>query len=77
MQNSKLPSETSDTDVLGPVKWKPIVYVYKRRLASTMYQVYHDSLPDQFESLFETRNNSTTYNLRRINHFSHLYLGGA
>ena len=30
----KLPSETPDTDVLDLVKWKPLVYIYKRRLAS-------------------------------------------
>ena len=37
-----------------------------------MYQVYHDSLPDQLLSLFETRNINTTYNLRRTNLFSHV-----
>ena len=68
----KLPTETPDTDVLELVKWKPLVYIYKRRLASIMYQVYHNSLPDQFTALFETRNTNTNYNLRRINHFSHV-----
>ena len=33
-----------------------------------MYQVYHDSSPDQFVSLMETRNINTSFNLRRINH---------
>jgi len=37
-----------------------------------MYQLYHNSLPDQFTALFETRNTNTNYNLRRINHFSHV-----
>ena len=37
-----------------------------------MYQIYHDSLPDQFTALFETRNTNTNYNLRRNNHFSHV-----
>ena len=68
----KLPSETPDTDVLDFVKWKPLLYVYKRRLASIMYQVYYDSLPDQLLSLFETRNVDTSYNLRRTNHFLHV-----
>ena len=68
----KLPSETPDTDVLDLVKWKPLVYIYKRRLASIMYYVYHDSLPDQLLSLFETRNINASYNLRRTNHFSHV-----
>ena len=30
----KLPSETPDSDVLDLVKWKPLGYIYKRRLAS-------------------------------------------
>ena len=68
----KLPSETSDTDVLDLVKWKPLAYIYKRRIASIMYQVYHNSLPDQFSALFETRNINTSYTLRRINYFSHV-----
>lgn len=42
----KLTTETPDTDVLDLVKWKPLVYIYKRRLASIMYQIYHNSVPD-------------------------------
>ena len=55
----KLPTETPDTDVLDLVKWKPLVYVYKRRLASVMYQIYHNSLSDQFTALLETCNTNT------------------
>ena len=68
----KLPSETPDSDVLDLVKWKPLGYIYKRTLASIMYQVFHNSLPDQLTALFETRNTDNTYNLRRINDFSHV-----
>ena len=64
----KLPSEIPETDVLDLVKWKPLVNIHKRRLASIMYQVYHDSSPDQFVSLVETRNINTSFNLRRLNH---------
>lgn len=39
-----------------------------------MYQIYHNSLPDQFTALFETRNTNTNYyNLRHINHFLHVW----
>ena len=68
----KLPSETPDSDVLDLVKWKPLGYIYKRTLASIMYQVFHNSLPDQLTALFETRNTDNTYNVRRINDFSHV-----
>ena len=68
----KLSSETPDSDVLDLVKWKPLGYIYKRRLASIMYQVFHNSLPDQLTALFETRNTDNNYNLRRINDFSHV-----
>ena len=68
----KLPSETPDSDVLDLVKWKPLGYIYKRRLASIMYQVFHNSLPDQLTALFEIRNTDNNYNLRRINDFSHV-----
>ena len=40
----KLPTANRDTDILDLVKWKPLVYIYKRRLASIMYQVYHTVL---------------------------------
>ena len=58
----KLPSETPDSDILDLVKWKPLGYIYKRRLASIMYQVFHSSLPDQLTALFETRNTNNNYN---------------
>ena len=37
-----------------------------------MYQVFHNSLPDQLTALFEIRNNDNNCNLRRINDFSHV-----
>jgi len=66
----KLPSETPDADVLQIVKWKPLIYIYKRRLASIMYQVFNNSLPDQLTSLLGTRYNDNNYKLRRSNDFS-------
>lgn len=67
----KLPSETPDSDVLDLVKWKSLSDLYKRRLASIMYQVHHKTLPDQLTALFETRTSDSNYNFRRINTFSH------
>ena len=43
---------------------------YKRRLASIMYQVFNNSLPDQLTSLLGTRYNDNNYKLRRSNDFS-------
>ena len=68
----KLLSETPDSDVLDLVKWKSLGYIYKRRLASIVYQVYHNSLPDQLTALFTKRNIDSNYNLRRINDFPHV-----
>ena len=68
----KLSSKTPDSDVLDLVKWKPLGYIYKRRLASIMYQVFHYSLPDQLTAPFETRNTDNSYNLRHINDFSYV-----
>ena len=68
----KLPSETLHSDILDLVKWKPLGYIYKRGLASIMYQVFHSSLPDQLTALFETRNTNNNYNVRRINDVSHI-----
>ena len=52
------------------MKWKPLSYNYKRRLASIMYQVYDHSLPEQLTSLLGTRNVDNKYKLRRMNDFS-------
>jgi len=68
----KLPSETPDSDVLDFVKWESLGYLYKRRLASIMYQVYRNSLPGQLTALFETRNSDNNYNFRRTNTFLHV-----
>ena len=47
-----------------------MIYIYKRRLASIMYQVFNNSLPDQLTSLLGTRYNDNNYKLRRSNDFS-------
>ena len=39
----KLPSETPDDNVLQIAKWMPLSYMYKRRLASIMYQAYNNT----------------------------------
>lgn len=58
----KLPSETADWH--SP--WKPLSYIYKRRLASAMYQVYHNTLPEQLTSLLGICNTVNKYDLRRM-----------
>ena len=68
----KLPTETPDTDVLDFVKWKPLVYIYKRRLTSIMYLVYHNSLPNSQPYSKHATLININYNLRRINHFLHV-----
>ena len=68
----KLPSGTPDCDALKRAKWKPLSYIYKQRLASIMYQVHNDILPEQLMALhvLGTRTNETSYKLRRSNDFS-------
>jgi len=66
----KLPSGTPDCDALKRAKWKPLSYIYKRRLASIMYQVHNDILPVQLTGVLGTRTNETSYQLRRSNDFS-------
>ena len=36
--------------------------MYKCKLASIMYQVFHNSLPDQLTALFEIHNTDNNYN---------------
>ena len=66
----KLPSGTPDCDALKRARWKPLSYIYKRRLASIMYQVHNDILPIQLTALLGTRSNETSYKLRRSHDFS-------
>ena len=49
----KIPSETPDLDVLRTANWKPLNYIYKRRLATLMYQVKAKTLPEPLSDLFE------------------------
>ena len=42
------------------------------RLYCIMYQVYHNTLPDQLTALFETRNSDNNDNLRRSITFPHV-----
>ena len=50
-------------------EYKPLSYIYKRRLASIMYQVHNDILLVQLTALLGTRSNETSYKLRRSNDF--------
>ena len=45
-------------------------YIYKRRLASIMYQVYNNNLPEQIVVLLGTPKDANNYNLRHAKDFS-------
>ena len=68
----KIPSGTRDIDVLNIVKWKPLSYLYKRRIATIMYQIKNKSLPEQLTSLFESPKNTHNYSLRNKTDFHHI-----
>ena len=58
--------------VLEHLHLKATKLIHKLSNETIMYQVFHNSLPDQLIALFETRNTDNNYNLRRINDFSHV-----
>ena len=61
----KLSSETHDLEALRISNWKPLSYIYKRRIAAIMYQVRNKTLPRQLVELFPLQDNSTNHhNLR-------------
>ena len=66
----KIPSETPDLDVLRIANWKPLNYIYKRRLATLMYQVKAKTLPEPLTDLFELDKNDNRYSLRNKNDYS-------
>ena len=68
----KIPSETPDLDVLRIANWKPLNYIYKRRLATLMYQVKAKTLPEPLTDLFELNKYDNRYSLRNKNDHSHI-----
>ena len=68
----KIPSETPDLDVLRIANWKPLNYIYKRRLATLMYQVKAKTLPEPLTDLFEFNKNDNRYSLRNKNDSSRI-----
>ena len=66
----KLSSETHDLEALHISNWKPLSYIYKRRIAAIMYQVRNKTLPRQLVELFPLEDNSTNHhNLRHKKDF--------
>ena len=55
----KLSSETHDLEALRISNWKPLSYIYKRRIAAIMYQVRNKTLPQQSAERFPLEDNST------------------
>ena len=68
----KIPSETPYLDVLRITNWKPLNYIYKRRLATLMYQVKAKTLPEPLTDLFELNKNDNRYSLRNKNDYSRI-----
>ena len=58
-----IPSEMNENEVLDIVGWKPLLYIYKRGLASIMFQIHIESVPKQIIDLFE-RKGSSIHELR-------------
>ena len=66
----KLSSETHDLEALRISNWKPLSYIYKRRIAAIMYQVRNKTLPRQLVELFPLEDNLTNHhNLRHKKDF--------
>ena len=51
----RIPETTVDHEVLRIANWKPVSYIYKRRLATIMHQVYYNNTPDLVKDLFAKR----------------------
>ena len=66
-----IPSKTSENEVLDLVQWKPLIHIYKRRLASLMFQIHTKSLPKQLVDLFE-RKETPARELRSKNCFTQI-----
>ena len=62
------PSKMCQNEVLDIVGWKLLSYICKRRLASIMFQIHIESVPEQLLDLFE-RKDSSIHELRSKNHF--------
>ena len=60
----KLPSETPDLEVLNIVKWKPLSYIYKRRIAAVMYSVHNNTVPQRLANLILPEDTTHKHNLR-------------
>ena len=49
----KLKPSVKDNEVLYKIAWSPLQYIYKRRLATIMHEVYHNKVHQKLGSLFE------------------------
>ena len=63
----KLKPSVKDNEVLSKIGWSPLQYIYKRRLATKMHEVYHNKVHQKLGSLFEKEVKQRT--LRNKNNF--------
>ena len=68
----KLSSKTPDLEVLNIAKWKPLSYVYKRRIAAIMYGVHNNTVPQRLANLILPEDKTHKHNLRRKKDYAHI-----
>ena len=68
----KLPSKTPDLEVLNIAKWKPLSYVYKRRIAAIMYSVHNNTMLQRLANLILPEDTTHKHNLRRKKDYAHI-----
>ena len=54
----RIPSKMNESEFLDTVDWKPLSYLYKRRSASTMFQMHIESMPKYIIDLLERKDSS-------------------
>ena len=57
----KLKPSVKDNEVLSKIGWSPLEYIYKRRLATIMHEVYHNKVHQKLGSLFENKRNKELF----------------
>ena len=50
-----IPSKMDENEVLDVAGWKPLSYIYKRRLISIVFQTHIECVPKQINDLFERK----------------------
>ena len=62
---------TGSEDPLEQANWKPLEYIYKRRVVTIMHEVYHEDNSKIFSEIFKKKVASRTRELSPLSdHFS-------